>query len=105
VISATRENIAGSKALTGATGLVGTILAGKDKFTIKGRTAAEVADEVLPALTSTVKLLEDQDPGEADNFRSTVTIAVRQAVDATHGPSPAQSAMIDKIHAVLAKTD
>lgn len=105
VVSTTKENMAGAKALTGATGLVGTILAGEDKFKIKGRTAAEVADEVLPALTSTVKLLEDQNPGEADNFRATVTIALRQAAAATHGPSPAQSAMIDKIRAALGDKD
>src|SRR5262249_31342635 len=72
VVSTTKESMAGSKALTGATGLVWTILAGKGKFKINGRTAAEVAEDVLPALTSTVTLLEGQDPGEAGNFRATV---------------------------------
>jgi hypothetical protein len=105
VVSTTRESIAGSKALSGSTGLVGTILAGKDKFTLKGHTAAEVADEVLPALSSTVELLEGQDPSEAGNFRTTVTVAVRQAAAATGGPSPAQSVMIDKIRAALGETN
>ena len=105
MVSTTRESMAGSKALSGSTGLVGTSLAGKDKVRLKGRSAAEVADVVLPALSSTVELLESQDPGEAGNFRSTVTIAMRQAAAATGGPSPAQSAMIDKVCAALGETN
>ncbi|MBV9312372.1 MAG: hypothetical protein JO100_01265 [Pseudonocardia sp.] len=97
--------MAGSRVLSGATGVVGEVLSGKDKFKITGRTAAAVADEVLPALSSTVALLNAQDPSEARNFRTMVTVALREAAATTDGPSPAQTVMIDKIRAALGEED
>lgn len=105
VVSSTKENLAGSKALNAATGLVGMVLASKDKFKINGGNTAEIADDVLPALTSTVELLQSQDPDEASNFRVTVNVAMQQAAAATGGPNPAQVVMIDKIRAALGDTN
>ena len=100
-VSTARENIAGAKVLTGATGLTGQILSGKDKVNLTGRSAAEIAHEVLPALTATVAALDATDPAEADNFRTIVTTAVEQAAATGSGPNPAQTLMIDKIKAAL----
>ncbi|MFJ4188223.1 hypothetical protein [Kitasatospora sp. NPDC089509] len=101
-LSATRENIAGAKVLTGATGAVGRVLSGKGKFELNGKTTADIADEVLPALAQTVATLEAKAPQESTEFRRVVTTAVRQAAAATRGPKPAQADMIDKITAALA---
>jgi D-alanyl-D-alanine carboxypeptidase len=93
----------GSIALTSATGLVGHVLAAKSKdIDLKGRTVAELADQVLPALTAAVHLLADQDPGEADNFRRTVLIAVDAAGRSRKGePGPVTVEMTRKITAAL----
>jgi hypothetical protein len=100
-VSTARENIAGAKVLTGATGLTGEILSGKDKVKLTGRAAAEIANEVLPALSATVAALDPTDPAEADNFRTIVTTAAQQAAATGSGPNPAQTLMIDKIQAAL----
>jgi hypothetical protein len=100
-VSTARENIAGAKVLTGATGLTGEILSGKDKVKLTGRSAAEIANEVLPALSATVAALHPIDPAEADNFRTIVTTAAQQAAATGSGPNPAQTLMIDKIQTAL----
>jgi hypothetical protein len=100
-VSTARENIAGAKVLTGATGLTGEILSGKDKVKLTGRSAAEIADEVLPALSATAAALDATDPAEADNFRTIVTTAAEQAAATGPGPNPAQTLMIGKIKAAL----
>ncbi|PXX61687.1 hypothetical protein DFR70_108245 [Nocardia tenerifensis] len=88
--------------LTSATGLVGHALAAKSKdIHLPGKSTAELADEVLPALTAAMRLLGGY-PGEADNFRDTVLVAVEAAA----GPgkseaSPAVAAMARKITAAL----
>ncbi|WP_218000972.1 hypothetical protein [Nocardia aobensis] len=67
---------AGSRALLSATGTVGHVLAAKSKdITLAGKSVAELADQVLPALAAAVALLEQSDPAEADNFRTTVQVA------------------------------
>ncbi|MGW4738573.1 hypothetical protein [Nocardia xishanensis] len=93
----------GSIALTSATGLVGHVLAAKTRdIHLPGKSVAELADQVLPALTTAMTLLRDQHPGEADNFRDTVLIAIEAAVQARKGePSPAVAAMARKITAAL----
>ncbi|GAA3263257.1 serine hydrolase domain-containing protein [Nonomuraea helvata] len=92
----------GSIALGSATGLVGHVLAeypkGKD---LTGRSVAEIADRVLPALTAAMKLLKKQDPAEADNFRSTVLVAVETAQIHQGRPSPATAEMARKITTAL----
>ncbi|WP_039794246.1 hypothetical protein [Nocardia araoensis] len=93
----------GSIALSSATGLVGHVLAAKSKdITLNGKNVAELADHVLPALTAAMSLLRKQDPTEADNFRSTVLVAV-DAAAGTHkgGPSPVLAEMARKITAAL----
>jgi hypothetical protein len=96
-LSTTRENMVGAKVLVGATGVVGQILASKDKVPIKG-TTAEVAAVVLPALRSTVVTLETKAPDETQEFRRVVTAAVKQAAEATEqGPRPVHIDMISKI--------
>ncbi|MEU4341826.1 serine hydrolase domain-containing protein [Nocardia sp. NPDC023852] len=89
--------------LTSATGLVGHVLAAKSAdIKLSGTTVAALADQVLPALTAAVNLLEKQDPAEADNFRSTVRIAIDAAARPYTGePSPATTAMARKITAAL----
>ena len=99
-ISTTRQNVTGALALTGATGMVGQILAIKEKVVLKG-TTAEVAEQVLPALTRAVAILETKAPAGTAEFQRAVTIAVRQAAATGRGPNLAQNDMIDKISAAL----
>lgn len=99
-ISSTRQNMAGATALTGATGIVGRILAAKEKITLKG-TTAEVADQVLPALTQAVVILDTKAPAETAEFQRAVTTAVQQAIAATSGPDQAQNDMATKITTAL----
>ncbi|MEV4235217.1 hypothetical protein AB0J47_08575 [Nocardia sp. NPDC049737] len=93
----------GSIALTSATGLVGHVLAAKSKdIHLRGKSVAELADQVLPALTEAMRLLGEQHPGEVDNFRGTVLVAVEAAVGPRKGESsPAVAAMARKITAAL----
>ncbi|MFI6353367.1 hypothetical protein ACIBJF_12035 [Streptomyces sp. NPDC050743] len=93
----------GSIALAGATGLVGHVLAEKSKVqNLDGKSVAEIADHVLPALTAAMSLLKKQDPAEADNFRSTVLVALEAATRAHKGePGPTMAEMTRKITAAL----
>ncbi|MEV6324417.1 hypothetical protein AB0M45_24995 [Nocardia sp. NPDC051787] len=93
----------GTIALASATGLVGHVLAAKSKdITLKGKTVAELADHVLPALTAAMNLLGEKDPAEAENFRSTVIVAIDAAARLHKGtPSPALAGMARKITAAL----
>ncbi|WP_330228592.1 hypothetical protein OHA40_20965 [Nocardia sp. NBC_00508] len=92
----------GSIVLTSATGLVGHVLVARSKdIHLQGKSVAELADQVLPALTAAVSLLAEY-PGEADNFRDTVLVAVEAAAGPRKGePSPAVAAMARKITAAL----
>lgn len=92
---------AGSIALGSATGLVGHVLAEYPRAKeLNGKSVAELADRVLPALTAARSLLKEQAPAEADNFRSTVVTALESATH--HGrPSPVMADMIDKITKAL----
>ncbi|MEV0735927.1 hypothetical protein AB0I51_08150 [Streptomyces sp. NPDC050549] len=93
----------GSIALSSATGRVGHVLAEKSKIGgLNGRSVAELADQVLPALTATMRLLGRQDPTEADNFRATVTLAVEESVRKVKGgPGPVMTEMVRKITGAL----
>lgn len=93
----------GSIALTSATGLVGHVLAEKSAVgDLSGKSAADIADRVLPALTEAMGLLKKQAPEEADNFRATVLVAVEAATRAPKGgPGPALTEMTGKITAAL----
>ncbi|MBN6058595.1 hypothetical protein JYK22_42145 [Nonomuraea sp. RK-328] len=92
----------GSIALTSATGLVGHVLTKTPKGVKYGRSVAELADQVLPALTAAMDLLRQQDPAEADNFHRTVMVAVEAASLPTQGgPSPTLTEMARKITAAL----
>ncbi|GIF00414.1 serine hydrolase domain-containing protein [Paractinoplanes rishiriensis] len=67
-------------ALRSATGLVGHVLAANAKdIELKGKTVAELADRVLPALTAAMKLLGEQAPAEAGNFHGTILLAIEAA--------------------------
>jgi hypothetical protein len=93
----------GSIALASATGPIGHVLAEKSKVkNLNGKSVAEIADHVLPALTAAMNLLKKQDPAEADNFRSTVIIAIEAATRAHKGePSPTMAEMTRKITEAL----
>ncbi|MFE3453743.1 hypothetical protein ACFXJ8_32930 [Nonomuraea sp. NPDC059194] len=93
----------GSIALSSATGLVGHVLAAKSKdIDLYGKSVAELADQVLPALTASMNLLNKQDPAEAGNFRDTVIVAIEAAARIHQGePSPTLADMIRKITAAL----
>ncbi|AYF75533.1 hypothetical protein D7D52_18630 [Nocardia yunnanensis] len=87
----------GSKALMTATGPIGHVLAAKVKdIHLSGKSTAQLADQVLPALTTAMTVLTHQDPAEAANFRTTVLIAL-----ATDHPTPATTEMTRKITAAL----
>ncbi|WP_433683538.1 hypothetical protein [Nocardia sp. CA-119907] len=93
----------GSVVLTSATGLVGHVLAAKSKdIRLPGKSVAELADEVLPALTAAMSLLGKQYPEEVDNFRGTVVVAVEAAAGPGKGESnPAVAVMARKVTAAL----
>ncbi|MET9247645.1 hypothetical protein [Nonomuraea sp. NPDC003709] len=92
----------GSIALTSATGLVGHVLTKAPKGVKYGKSVADLADLVLPALTASMSLLKQQDPAEADNFRSTVSVALEAAARTHQGrPSPTLVEMTRKITAAL----
>ncbi|WP_328329558.1 hypothetical protein OHA70_06420 [Kribbella sp. NBC_00382] len=92
----------GTIALTSATGLVGHVLNEKSKgMNLGGKTVAEMADNVLPALTAAMTLLKDQAPAEADNFRSTVVLAIEAAQTHQGAPSPVLTDMARKITGAL----
>ncbi|MFC4010618.1 hypothetical protein ACFOY2_25550 [Nonomuraea purpurea] len=90
----------GSIALASATGPVGHVLAEKSTgMNLNGKSVAELADHVLPALTAAMSLLKKQAPAEAGNFRSTVIVAIEAAAQGEPGPTMAD--MIRKITAAL----
>lgn len=90
----------GSLALASATGLTGHVLAEKTRdVKFNSKSAAALADQVLPALTASMSLLKTQDATEADNFRSTVIVAV-EAATANH-LSPTMAEMTRKITEAL----
>ncbi|MGN9844268.1 hypothetical protein ACTMTI_39705 [Nonomuraea sp. H19] len=93
----------GSIALASATGLVGHVLAAKSKdINLYGKSVAELADHVLPALTAAMSLLKQQAPAEADNFRNTVIVAIEAAAQTQKGePSPTMTEMARKITEAL----
>ncbi|WP_433729039.1 hypothetical protein ACQP0C_40580 [Nocardia sp. CA-129566] len=90
----------GSIALSSATGLIRHVLAAKSKdIDLIGKSVAELAGHVLPALTAAMNLLNNQGPGEADNFGSTVLVAIEAAHQGEPGPTTAE--MTRKITAAL----
>ncbi|WP_405862885.1 hypothetical protein OG407_30950 [Streptomyces sp. NBC_01515] len=93
----------GSLALASATGPVGYVLAENTKIpNLNGKSVAEIADQVLPALTTAMSLLKKQDPAEADNFRGTVLVALEAAVRPKKGePGPVMLEMVRKITGAL----
>ncbi|MER7754997.1 MarR family transcriptional regulator [Kitasatospora sp. NPDC097643] len=99
--SAARAGLAGGKSLSSATGLVGRVLAEKPKGMKLGKSTADMADQVLPALAASVALLRDIDPREAENFRSVIQVAVDAALETRNGRSPAMAAMAAKIGEAL----
>ena len=103
VKSAGKVATAGALALASATGPVGHALADKQKgVKLHGKSTAEIADTVLPALTAAMGLLTTQDPAEAGNYRSTVLTAVEAGARAERGGTgPAITEMIRKITEAL----
>ncbi|MBV8931564.1 MAG: hypothetical protein JO285_03255, partial [Kutzneria sp.] len=101
-LSAAKENMAGARVLSGATGIIGHALNTRDKVKLKG-TAADVADEILPALSTAVATLDHKAPDQAEEFRKLVTTAVDQAARSTQKGdiTPAQTEMINKIVTAL----
>ncbi|WP_330179804.1 hypothetical protein OHB26_25640 [Nocardia sp. NBC_01503] len=93
----------GSIALTSATGVVGHVLSAKARdIKLTGKSVAELAEQVLPALTEAMTVLGQQDPNEAENFRGTVLVAVEATTQTGKGaPTPAVAAMARKITAAL----
>ncbi|MEU4726617.1 hypothetical protein AB0G06_44085 [Nonomuraea dietziae] len=93
----------GSIALSSATGLIGHVLAKYPKGAkLNSKTVATLADQVLPALTAAMSLLNKQAPEEADNFRSTVVVAIKAAAQTHRGePRPTLADMIRKITGAL----
>ncbi|WP_433050552.1 hypothetical protein [Dactylosporangium sp. CS-033363] len=91
----------GSLALGSSTGVVGHVLAEYPKSKdLNGKSVAEIADRVLPALTAAAALLKAQSPDEAANFRGTVLTAI-EAATGPDAPSPVVADMIRKITAAM----
>lgn len=95
-------NIVGAKVLTDATGIVGRLLSGNQNYDLGWSSTAEVADQVLAALSETVSTLAGKATGQAGEFRRVVMTAVRQAPSRTRrGETPVHTDMIAKIAAAL----
>jgi hypothetical protein len=91
-----------SLALVAATGAVGHVVANVKGMKLKGKSTAELADQVFPALAESVRLLEAQDPAEAENFRTTIGVVIDAANRAHKGePSPTMAEMTRKINEAL----
>ncbi|MER5884896.1 hypothetical protein ABT160_13785 [Streptomyces sp. NPDC001941] len=93
----------GSIALASATGPVGHVLAEKSgSIRFEGKTVAAMADQVLPALTESMRLLKAQDAADAADFRATVVRALETGAQAGKGASgPVLADMTDKITSAL----
>ncbi|MGQ4430719.1 hypothetical protein [Streptomyces sp. SAS_260] len=93
----------GSIALASATGPIGYVLAEKSRIKgLNGKSVAELADHVLPALTEAMSVLRKQDPAEADNFRGTVLVALDAGTRTDkNADSPVMTDMTRKITAAL----
>ncbi|GIG70972.1 hypothetical protein [Phytomonospora endophytica] len=93
----------GSLAYGSATGLVGHVLAPKkNDVKLDYSSAAALADQTLPALADSVRILREQAPDEVDNFRSTINVAVQAAAQAGRGEvSPPVAEMLRKIEGAL----
>lgn len=102
-ISSTRSGMAGGKALSSATGLVGRVLAEKPKgLDLGGSSTADIADRTFTALADSMTLLKTKAPAEAENFRDTIAVVVDAASRAHKGGAgPAETAMIRKVMAAL----
>ena len=96
-----REAVAhGVTALISATGPIGHVLATQAKdIELTGKTVAELAEKVLPALTAAVTLLRERAPMEAAAFRRTVLLVVETTQSPKPGPVAAE--MGRKITAAL----
>jgi hypothetical protein len=91
-----------SLALVAATGPVGHVVANAKGVKLKGKSTAALADQVFPAITESVALLEAQDPAEAENFRATIATVIDAANRAHKGePSPVMAEMTRKINDAL----
>jgi hypothetical protein len=89
-------------ALVAATGTVGHIVANAKGLKLKGKSTAELADLVFPAITESVRVLEAHDPAEAENFRTTIKVVIDAAERAHKGePSPVMAEMVRKINEAL----
>ncbi|MQM28343.1 hypothetical protein [Glycomyces albidus] len=90
-----------SLALASATGAVGHVVASAKGAKLKGKSTAELADHVFPALTESVRIL-GQDPEELENFRTLIGIVI-DAANRAHrgGPSPVMAEMARKINEAL----
>jgi hypothetical protein len=101
--SAHRIGTDASLALAAATGTVGHVVASAKGAKLKGRSTAALADQVLPAITASVAILQAQDAAEAANFRTTIGVVIDAAHRAHQGePSPTMAEMTRKINEALA---
>ena len=101
VISTARTNMVGAKVLSGATGLVGEVLAGKVDPKLPKGTTAEVATVVLAALRESVTIMQRRAPQELENYRRMVTLAVEQGAQSGNGAKPATAEMLAKVKGAL----
>ncbi|MEV4177198.1 serine hydrolase domain-containing protein [Nonomuraea sp. NPDC049709] len=100
--AATKATTKATIALTSATGLVGHVLAANaEDIELQGKTVAELADQVLPALTAAMNLLGGQAPAEAGNFRGTILLAIEAAQARPDQAGTTTAAMARKITAAL----
>jgi hypothetical protein len=100
--SAHRIGTDASLALAATTGAVGHVVASAKGSKIKGKSTAELADQVFPALTESMRLLKAQDEAEAANFRNTIGVVIDAANRAHKGePGPALAEMARKINEAL----
>ncbi|MCP2324285.1 hypothetical protein HDA40_002792 [Hamadaea flava] len=93
----------GSISLASATGPVGGVLADKKAGVyLSGTSVADLAAQVLPALSAAMNLLRERAPAESDNFRSTVLVALEAAIRTQwREPGPAMAQVTREITGAL----
>ena len=95
-----KESFAASRALADTAGLVREVLTTGGLPRLP-RDPEEVELIVLAGLRRAVEILEAKTPGEADNYRRAVTVAMDRVAGVVDGVGEAEAVMVAKIRGAL----
>jgi GNAT superfamily N-acetyltransferase len=103
VFAMIKESFAASAALAKTPGPVGELLTHGGLPSVPKVAPAELEAQVLPELSAAVALLREKEPAEVAAFRTAVTEACDKVAEASKGVSAAETAVLERIKAVLAE--